>query len=92
MVNRAELEQMRQMDIQSVDIDTLVDIRDVKIDFKLDKKEKIEMYLQQVNNPYCVKYKNIKIQMQFNDEGQSLAEKIKRYLVTASGLLGVTVF
>jgi len=80
MVNKAELEKMRQMDIQSVDIDTLVDIRNVEIDVKLDKKEKIQMYLEQVKNPYCVRYKNIKIQMQFNDEGQSLDEKMEQYL------------
>ncbi|PWJ48105.1 DUF6870 family protein [Faecalicatena contorta] len=80
MANRAELGKMRQMNIQSVDIDTLVDIRDVKIDTKLDKKEKIEMYLQQVKNPYCVRYKNIKIQMQFSDDGQSLNEKMEQFL------------
>jgi len=82
MVSRAELEQMRQTDIQSVDIDTLVDIRDVVIDMNLDKKEKIEMYLQQVKNPYCMKYKDMKIQMQFSDEGQSLDEKMEQYLAT----------
>lgn len=80
MANRAEVEKMRQMNIQSVDIDTLVDIRNVKIDTKLDKKEKIEMYLQQVKNPYCVRYKNIKIQMQFSDDGQSLNEKMEQFL------------
>lgn len=80
MVKQAELEQMRQTDIQSVDIDTLVDIRDVEIDSKLDKEEKIEMYLHQIKNPYCVRYKDVKIQMDFNDKGQSLDEKIEQFL------------
>lgn len=92
MVNRTELEQMRQTDIQSVDIDTLVDIRDVEIDINLNKEEKIEMYLQQVKNPYCMRYKDVKIQMEFSDDGQSLDEKMEQYLAKKnlenSGLLG----
>ena len=81
MVNRAELEKMSQMDIRSVDIDTLVDIRDVNIDFRLDKAEKLQAYLQQVKNPFCVRYKNIKIQMQFSDKGQTLDKKMEQFMV-----------
>ena len=82
MVSRAELEQMQQTDIQSVDIDSLVDIRDVEIDMNLNKKEKNEMYLQQVKNPYCMRYKDVKIQMEFSDDGQSLDKKMEQYLAT----------
>lgn len=80
MRKQEELEKMRQIDIRSVSIDTLVDIRDVEIDARLDKSKKIEMYLQQVKNPYCVKYKNIMIQMQFSNSGQSLDKKMEQYI------------
>lgn len=80
MVSKAELEKMRQMNIQSVDIESLVDIREIEIDAGLEKKEKLKFYLQQVKNPYCVRYKNIKIRMQFDDNGQLLDEKMEQFL------------
>jgi hypothetical protein len=56
-----DLASMRNVDITSVDPDTLVDIRD--IDVKIDKPllERALDYMSQVKNPYCFRHGNILI-------------------------------
>lgn len=40
-------------DIRDVDRSTLVDIRDVKVNTALPKRERILDFIRQIGNPYC---------------------------------------
>ncbi|MDL2301752.1 hypothetical protein LJC58_05285 [Lachnospiraceae bacterium OttesenSCG-928-D06] len=79
-MDKDTLKRMKEVDIETIDLADLVDIREVKIDENLEIEERILMYLKQIKNPYCVKYKDIKIQMEFAEEGPDLNEKIREYL------------
>ena len=52
---------MQNVDIQSVGLDTLRDIRDVKVNTDLPKSERILDFIWQIGNPYC--YRLGKIEM-----------------------------
>lgn len=54
----------------------LIDIRDVKVDVGLPKKDRINSYLQQINNPQHFKCNDIEIIVKFTENGQTLEECI----------------
>ena len=45
-----ELDAMEMVDVRTVDIDTLTDIRDIKIDTKLPVEKKMALFAEQTNN------------------------------------------
>ena len=46
------LEEMRAVDVRTVDPETLVDVTTIEIDEKLSKEERKAEYLKRVKNPY----------------------------------------
>lgn len=48
-----ELKKMSEIDIRTVDKNTLVDVEDVQVRMDLPKEERIAEYLRQIKNPYC---------------------------------------
>lgn len=74
------LEEMKAVDVRSVDPDTLVDIRDVKIDQSLPKEERIRSFVKQIRNPYVFKCGNVIVKTVFAESGPTLDECLERYL------------
>lgn len=46
-------EEMKTIDVRTVDPETLVDVTGIVIDESLSKEERKAEYLRQVKNPYC---------------------------------------
>ena len=63
-----ELKAMSQVDITSVDRNTLVDIESVRIDKDLPYEERMADYIRQIKNPYCYLYKGMIIKVSFTGE------------------------
>ena len=74
------LEEMKAVDIHTVDRDTLVDIRDVHIDPNLPREERMRSFLKQIKNPYVFKYKDIVIKTTFANKGLKLEDCLERYI------------
>lgn len=53
VLTREALEQMKSVDIRTVDPKTLQDIRDVCINTDLPKRERMLDFIRQIRNPYC---------------------------------------
>lgn len=47
------LKQMSEVDVRTVDKDTLVDVGDVLIRTDLPKEERMMDYIRKIKNPYC---------------------------------------
>lgn len=47
------LDEIRKVDIRTVDPATLHDRRDVRIDSRQPREKRIASYLKQIGNPYC---------------------------------------
>ena len=47
---------MKNIDLNTVDRDELVDIRDVKVNTALPKRERALDFIRQIGNPYCYKH------------------------------------
>lgn len=80
MINKETLKEMANMDIEKADINSLVDINDIKIDINLSKEDKILSYLEQIKNPYIYKCGKIIVKVSFKDTERTLNDQFESYL------------
>lgn len=77
-----DFEQMKQVDIQSIDRDSLVDINDIKIDGKLPREQRLVEFIRQINNPYCYRCGKVVVKVSFADTDVTLEDRLEHYLKT----------
>lgn len=75
-----ELEKMAAVDVRTVDIDTLTDIRDIKIDTKLPVEKKLASFAKQTNNIFIHRIDDYIVKVRFQKEGANIDEKMEEYL------------
>lgn len=75
-----DLKQMKEVDLRTVDRNTLRDIKEVKVDPTLSKNERILDYICQIGNPYCYRYGKYTVKVSFTDTETTLEERIISYL------------
>ena len=73
------LKEMSDVDVRSVSRDSLVDIKDVKIDMKKERKERVLEFLKQIKNPYCFICNGMIVKMNFSKEGETLEDTLNKY-------------
>lgn len=71
-----ELERLREVDIRTVDKNTLVDVKSVTIHPEMPVLERTIDYIKQIKNPYCYKMNDVVIKVSFLGE-RSINECIK---------------
>lgn len=75
-----ELDAMEMVDVRTVDIDTLTDIRDIKIDTKLPVEKKMALFAEQTNNLFIHRIGDYVVKVKFQKEGPTIDEKMEEYL------------
>ena len=76
------LAQMREVDIHTVDRESLVDIREIQINKKLPREQKFEDFLRQIRNPYCYRCGKLVVKVSFSDTDATLEDRLEHYLAT----------
>ena len=74
------VEEMKAVDIRTVDRETLVDIRDVKIDRLLPLEERVRSFVEQIKNPYCFRCGDTVVKTSFLDTDVTLEDCVESYL------------
>ena len=77
---KEELEAMKNVDVRTVDINTLRDIRDVKINTDPPKEERILDFIRQIGNPYCYRHGKYVVKISFADTDVTLEQRMLSYL------------
>ena len=78
---RTTLESLKEVDLQTVDRDELVDIRDVKINTELPREERLMDFVKQIKNPYCYKHGKYTVKVSFDESsGRTLQELLEAYI------------
>lgn len=72
---------MHDNNILDVDLNTLVDIKDVRVNKHLSKSERIKDYVRQIKNPYCFKCGKFIVQVKYADNGISLEERLQNIML-----------
>lgn len=76
------VDEMKNVDIRSVDRGELVDIRDVGIDRTLPKEERVRSFVQQIKNPYCFRCGDVIVKTSFANTETTLEDCVEHYLRT----------
>ena len=76
-----DLKKMKLVNIEAVDAESLVDIRDVKINPDLPKEERIAQFLNQIGNPYCFRCNGCVVQVSFTETERTLEDCLQDYSV-----------
>ena len=71
---------MKNIDLNTVDRDELVDIRDVKVNTALPKRERALDCIRHIGNPYCYKHGKYVVKVGFSDTEVSLEERLAGYI------------
>ena len=75
-----ELDTMETVDVRTVDINTLTDIRDIKIDTKLPVEKKLALFAKQTNNLFVHRIGDYVVKVRFQKEGPTIDDKMEEYL------------
>jgi len=74
------VEEMKSVDIRTVNRDDLVDIRNVCIDRNLPLEERVRSFVEQIKNPYCFRCGEAVVKTSFLDTGETLEDCLESYL------------
>ncbi|MEY8404188.1 DUF6870 family protein [Oscillospiraceae bacterium 44-34] len=77
---REQIEAMQNVDIRTVDPETLRDIRDVTVNDDLPKRERILDFIRQIGNPYCYRHGKYVVKVSFTDTDVSLEDRMLSYI------------
>ena len=77
---REQIEAMQNVDIRTVNPDTLRDIRDVEVNTALPKKERILDFIRQIGNPYCYRHGKYVVKVGFTDTDVTLEDRMLAYI------------
>lgn len=80
VLSKEAITTMRNVDIRSVDPETLRDIRDVQVHAELPKGERIRDFIRQIGNPYCYRHGKYVVKVSFTDTDVTLEERMLSYI------------
>ena len=75
-----QIEAMQNVDIRTVDPTGLRDIREVKVNTDLPKRERILDFIRQIGNPYCYRHGKYVVKVSFTDTDVTLEERMLSYI------------
>lgn len=74
------LAEMAAVDIRTVDLSELSDLRDIKIDTSLPVKKKLALFARQTKNIYINRVGDYVVKVRFQQEGATIDDKMEEYL------------
>ena len=74
------IEEMRNVDVRTVDPETLVDITSVHLDGEQPRKDRIRNFLEQIKNPYCYRVGKVVVKVSFAETDVTLEDRLEHYI------------
>jgi hypothetical protein len=78
-------EEMKAVDIRTVDKSTLVDLQDVEIDTTLPYQQRMVSFLKQIKNPYCFRVGDVAVKVKYKESGPTFEENFVAMLKRMMG-------
>ena len=74
------IEEMKNVDVRTVDPESLVDIAAIHLENEMPRKERIRSFLDQVKNPYCYRVGKVVVKVSFADTDVTLGDRLEHYI------------
>lgn len=81
MLNTQKIAELRSVDIGTVDKNTLADISHIKLDHSLPKDKRMARILRATKNPYCFRFGDMAVKVEFTDNAPPLQDTIQGFLI-----------
>jgi len=79
-LNKETLERMAEVDVRTVDISELTDLRDIRIDTSQPVEKKLAAFAGQTNNIYVNRIGDYVVKVKFQESGATIDDKMAEYL------------
>ena len=79
-LTKEELDLMAAVDVRTVDISTLTDLRDIEIDTSLPVEKKLAAFAKQTANVYVNRIGDYVVKVRFQESEASIDDKMSEYL------------
>jgi len=80
MLDPLTLQQMKEVDINTIDPASVTEASEINIDINLPAPERITSYINQVGNPYFIKVGKVIVKMNFPNTDKSANDCFERYM------------
>ena len=77
----AEFEELKNVDVQTVDVSTLEDIGRIRIDRELPKAERLCAFIKEIRNPFCFICNGMVVKISYSDTNESLEKKLAKLCI-----------
>ena len=74
------LEEMKNINPETVNPDTLVDIATVEIDRSLPRAEQMKQFLEQIKNPYMYKCNGVVVKIAYATTESTIEDRLEQYI------------
>ncbi len=81
MLTPEMIDDFMAVDMNTVNISQLSDIRTLEFDYSLSREERLEYILSKLKNPLCFRYGNMGIKLDFDDDAPPMQEVLINFLI-----------
>ena len=81
-IEKVDFEALQQVDVRTVDPDTLVDINVIQMDENLPREERMKEFVRQIKNPFCFKVGKVAVSVGYSKDGITFEQRMEHYLHT----------
>lgn len=81
MLSTQKIDELRSMNISTIDKNMLTDISRIKLDNSLPKEKRMARILKTVKNPYCFRFEDMGIKVEFTANAPSLHDTMEGFLI-----------
>lgn len=72
------IEEMKNVDVRTVDPDTLVDVNSVQISDDMSREDRLMEFIRQVKNPFCYRVGNVVVKNVYSQDGVTIDERFEQ--------------
>lgn len=73
------IEEMKNVDVRTVDRESLADAGSVVINQTLPREEQMQEFVRQIKNPYCFRVGDMVVKNVYSGDGVSLKERFEQF-------------
>ncbi len=81
MITSEMIEDFMSVNMNTADVGKLADIGTLEFDHTLPVQERVSYVLQKLKNPFCFRYGEMGIKLEFDEQAPPIAEVLADYLI-----------
>lgn len=81
-IQNTDFEQMRNVDVRTVERESLADISKIHIDTRMPREQRLADFVRQIGNPYCYRCGKVVVKVSFAETDATLEDRLEHYLKT----------